>query len=190
MAQKMRDRSRPSKDDGDASSKGISPPSARTTLCKFNDFFCQVANNIDALSRTEPAAARARWGALKESAETDDSGGWPPDLFDAGAIATNINHPVVALVNLNIVLSIKQSYDYAQAREELKFALPPTLSAYERTFMKRFRAALGRDPYNFGSDRRKRHAVTYAELLHMYGVPGLVLVEELDRALRARLEAL
>jgi hypothetical protein len=161
-----------------------------TPPCRDDDFFCKAAIEIDVLSCTELATARVRWKALKESAETDGSGGNPPDLLDAGAIAAASNHPVAALVKLNILLSVRNSFDYVHARQELNAALPPSRSTYERTFLKRFRKRLGRDPYNFGSDERKRYAVTYAELLHMREAPGIELVEELDGALRNRLETL
>jgi len=155
-----------------------------------NDYFRQAANAIDVLSRTDRAAARVRWHALKESATTDSSGTDPPDIFDAGQIAAGINYPVVTLVKLSIVLSIRQSYDFAQTRRELEGALPPTPASYERTFLVRFRRVLSRAPHNYGTNERKRYAVTYAELLHIAGVPGVELVRELDKRLLDRLEAL
>jgi hypothetical protein len=108
----------------------------------------------------------------------------------AEAIARDINYPVGALVNLKILLSIRQSYDYAQARPELNAALPPSLSAYERSFQKRFKEKLGREPHNYESIKWKRYALTYAELLHMFDAVGLELAGELDGELSNRLEAL
>jgi hypothetical protein len=157
---------------------------------RATDYFLQAAKGIDELSRTDPDAARDRWWALKNSAATDGSGADPPDIFDAGQIAVSINYPVLALVRLHIVLSIRESYDYGQTRPELRDALPPSLGSYERSFLSRFGEVLGRGPYNYGTKKRVRYAVTYAELLHMAGVPGLELVEKLDKPLLHRLEAL
>ena len=164
--------------------------SKRSVAFSRSDSFQQAASALGVLSRTDPGTARVRWQALKESAETDTSGDVPPDIYNAGQIATGINYSVVTLVNLNIVLSIRQSYDYGQTRPELQGALPPTLAAYERTFQDRFRQVMGRGPHNYGTKDRKRYAVTYAELLHMAGVPGIELAKELDEALLNRLEAL
>ncbi len=169
--------------------EGETSPVPRGPNNTGNDFFCEAADAIDVLGRTDRPIARPRWKALKESAETDDSVGGPSELLTAEAIAKDMNHPVAALVKLKILLSIRQSYDYAKQRPELNAALPPSLSAYERSFQKRFKEKLGRQPHNYGSKKRKRYALTYAELLHMFDAVGLELAGELDGELSNRLEA-
>ena len=111
MARKLPERE---PQNADARSKEPPAPPARSPTCKPNDYFCQAANDIDLLSQTDPATARARWKAAKESAQTDDSGAVPPELLTGEAIAKDINYPVAALVNLKILLSIRRSYDYAR----------------------------------------------------------------------------
>jgi hypothetical protein len=167
-------------------------PGKRTSsaACLDEDYFCKAAWEIDELSVTDRRTAKARWKALQESATADESGAEPPILLDAAQIAVSINHSVITLLQFSLCLSIKASYLYLNTRKELQMALPPTLSAYERTFLNRFRSKLGREPHNFGSKERPRYAITYAELLHMQGVPGIDLVAGLDKALAKRLEAL
>jgi hypothetical protein len=157
--------------------------------CKVDDLFCYAAQNIATLSMRDPDTARDRWLALKESAKTDTDGSLPPEIYDAAQIAAHINHWVLTLIKHRIVLSIRDSHDYLKTLPGLDGALP-TRASYERTFLGNFYAVHQRAPHNYGSTARPRYAVTYAELLHMHGIPGLNLVSRLKPALTQKLEAL
>ena len=164
------------------------PQPVRT--CIEYDHFCLSANQIDELGKSDPSTARSRWNALKESAETDDSGSNPPTLLDAAKIAFDIKHPVVVLLKAKIFLSVKECHEFGRTMPELKDALPLTLEAYQRTFKDRFHRVHNRYPHSCGTKKRNRFAITYAEFLHLEGAPGIDLIGELEIELTERLEAL
>jgi hypothetical protein len=167
-------------------------PSSKKSSTKKqdSDYFREAAGAIDKLDSSDANLAKKRWKALKDSAETDASGKEPPEVYDAGQITTGINHGIKTLIDSHIVLSTKQAFDYGQGRSEIQKELPPTYQAFSRSMKERFQQIFERLPYNFGTAKKPRYAITYAELLHLTKVPGINLVEELDQNLVARLEAL
>lgn len=161
-----------------------------STENRGGDYFREAAEAIDKLRLTDVNLAKKRWKALKDSAASDTSGEGLPEIYDAGQIATSINHGIKTLTEQKIVLTSRQAFDYGQWRSEIRSELPPAFPTFGRSLKVKFHEIIGRLSHNFGTKKRPRYAITYAELLHLTKVPGINLVEELDQKLLARLEAL
>jgi hypothetical protein len=172
------------------------PPNTKKTISlndKTNgDFFRRAVDEILELGQKDLRLARRLWSALQDSATTDVE---PTDdsfplILEADKIGKSINFPIKGLIDLNILLTINTAWEYSQSRKDLQAVIPKALDSFRRQFKNLSLKILGRTPHNYGSRSQSRYAITYAELLHIAGLPGIDLVDELSVAAIENLKAL